>query len=190
MNEADWEMASELGLRSLRLAAHGVVSGLGEVAQLVEHATENRGVAGSSPALAICGKPGGKRCDGRFPPISLGVINGGFRARNGHSGQLLLGPPEQPVETLPVLSFPALLQLRLDVHRHGRVRVGACRRMHPGAWVRTTTWSVALGREGGLQFAVRRPAAGSEVAGGGGRTGVLRALREMATYDGSSFGFS
>jgi hypothetical protein len=53
MNEADWEMASELGLRSLRLAAHGVVSGLGEVAQLVEHATENRGVAGSSPALAI-----------------------------------------------------------------------------------------------------------------------------------------
>src|SRR3954465_1923950 len=39
-------------MRSLRLAACGVVSAPGEVAQLVEHTTENRGVAGSNPALA------------------------------------------------------------------------------------------------------------------------------------------
>jgi hypothetical protein len=30
----------------------------GEVAQLVEHTTENRGVAGSIPALAICSAAG------------------------------------------------------------------------------------------------------------------------------------
>src|SRR3954464_477443 len=82
MNEADWEMGSELGLRSLRLAARGVVSGLGEVAQLVEHTTENRGVAGSNPALATAEKPGGKRCDGRFPPSPMGRLDGGFRAHN------------------------------------------------------------------------------------------------------------
>jgi hypothetical protein len=39
----------------------------GEVAQLVEHTTENRGVVGSIPTLAIPGMPGGSG----FPLASL-----------------------------------------------------------------------------------------------------------------------
>src|SRR4051812_12561316 len=41
--------------RQVRLAT---LSPLGEIAQLVEHTTENRGVPGSSPGLAIGRSPG------------------------------------------------------------------------------------------------------------------------------------
>lgn len=39
--------------RPLAFPQRDLLARLGEVAQLVEHTTENRGVAGSNPALAI-----------------------------------------------------------------------------------------------------------------------------------------
>ena len=47
--------------RRPRLPRAATLGARGEVAQLVEHTAENRGVAGSSPALAISGKKGTKR---------------------------------------------------------------------------------------------------------------------------------
>src|SRR3982750_723354 len=45
-----------------RLRPGATLDRRGEVAQLVEHTTENRGVAGSIPALAISGRPGASGC--------------------------------------------------------------------------------------------------------------------------------
>jgi hypothetical protein len=51
--------------------------------------------------------------------------------RDGHTGQLLLCPSEQAVEARPVLSLDPLLQLRIDIHGHGRVRIADLIHDHP-----------------------------------------------------------
>ena len=60
-----------------RDARGGRIGGRGEIAQLVEHSTENRGVGGSSPPLAILRS---SRLALASSPLARPYIHGGLRA--------------------------------------------------------------------------------------------------------------
>ena len=105
----------------------------GEIAQLVEHTTENRGVPGSSPGLAIPGCPAHSRyCRARryssraaIAPASQPDPSPFRRLFRAHLGAVKLhtGVAHDGVEAHSMLALHALLELRVDVERHLRVGV-------------------------------------------------------------------
>jgi hypothetical protein len=135
-DDIPWGLRDSRGRSSRRGVRGGRIDGRGEIAQLVEHATENRGVGGSSPPLAIRGS-GAIRFGPAMPAPGPNPQESPGNKRHVRHGLSSEGPANPPVfgpigSRLKIVVSP--VRVRVSPCISSLLKGGTPRRLAPG-WI-------------------------------------------------------